>query len=93
MFWPIATLKISQFSHRLMKDQVEVQYITLVSGTRIRHKLPNSSFPMQTFSTVKIFEIQTLAAIKYCIDRKTRLNNEFIMWPFLNLMILYNSLH
>ena len=23
MFWPIATLKISQFSHRLMKDQVE----------------------------------------------------------------------
>ena len=57
MFWPIATLKISQFSHRLMKDQVEVQYITLVSGTRIRHKLPNSSFPMQTFSTVKIFEI------------------------------------
>ena len=53
MFWPIATLKISQFSHRLMKDQVEVQYITpLVSGTRIRHKLPNSSFPMQTFSVL-----------------------------------------
>ena len=83
MFWPIATLKISQFSHLLMKDQVEVQYITsLVSGTRIRHKLPNSSFPMQTFSTVKIFEIQTLAAIKYCIDRKTRLNNVIVIWPF-----------